>query len=154
MVFAKLHRHHRTELVADFQQYYGLDLYGVPVLRAADLAASLPVESRCMKLLDPLGGWTLGDEILSRIEYWLQVIVWRESKDAADGRNKPEQITPKKQEKRKEDFALPCDEYAEILSRPRKEAKGIGYGTRERVHNVNTVHEGHAEGHRVGAVKG
>lgn len=144
MLFAKLYCNYRIELVADFQQFYHLDVYGMSIWRAADLAAALPLESRCMKLLDPLHGWTIRDEIASRIEYWLHVLVWRDTEDAKWKRNVPEQITPKQEKTEKQEFAIPVDEYAELLSRPRKEEKD-GNGTRERVHNIDPVVEGGAE---------
>ena len=108
---------------ADFQQCYGIDLNGITARRAADLAVMLPSDSRVMRAICPEAGWSTTDYLLSAIEYWLHVLVWRETKDAKAKRNEPVQITPVKNivKKEKAEFLADVDEYAALLARPRKE---------------------------------
>lgn len=121
MTLAMMARGRRLEMQADFQQYYGLDYRGISARRAADLAVMLPHESRTMKKINPECAWTDAERLLSRIEYWLHVIVWRESEDARARRNCPEMITPRRGDGANAQYAAPVDEYAARLARPRKE---------------------------------
>lgn len=62
---------------ADFQQYYHLNLleitplnadgYRTGFLRYARLFSQLPPESRIMRDIDPMKGWSWNDEVQSRI---------------------------------------------------------------------------------------
>lgn len=119
-------RTHPCELSADFQQYYHLDLSSVSARKAADLAVMLPGESRVMRALDPAAGWGVSECLLSLAEYWLHVLVWRETKDAKARRNVPERITPRSVSNRQATgFSAPAEEYAALLARSRKE---VPYG--------------------------
>lgn len=71
--------------MADFQQYYGLDLLAFAldaeecngdVLRASILAAQLPDRSRTRRKLNPLYAVDTADQLLRRIEYDLQCIAY------------------------------------------------------------------------------
>lgn len=73
------------ELIADFQQYYGLNLTtmgldGDEVTRdvayAATLAAQLPAASRLAKAQNASNKWTTGEYFLRLIEYELRVLLW------------------------------------------------------------------------------
>lgn len=133
-------RAHRLELVADFQQFYGLDLLSIAARRAAGLAVMLPSDSRTMKAIDPAAGWSRTDHLLSLIELWTHVMVWRETKDAKSKRNVPVQITPSvEQNKRETSFSAPVDEYAALLAKPRKEVPFDGNGTRVGVSDTDTL---------------
>ena len=125
MALAGLMRGHRLELRADFQQYYGLDLYGITARHAADLAVMLPRGSRTMRAVNPSNEWSTTEHLLSLIEFWLHVLVWRETKDAKYKRNVPQQITPQKPKKKQQEaeFTAPVEEYAALLARPRKEVR-------------------------------
>lgn len=65
------------ELLADFQQYYGMDLWrldlsadapGRHVRRAAILAAQLPPDGRVKRVLDPVGQHSTEAFLLRQIE--------------------------------------------------------------------------------------
>ena len=76
---------HRCELVADFQQVYGLNLlalaldtdeYTPDVERASILAAQLPPDSRVKRAISPLGAVTPADGILRNLEYDVRMLMW------------------------------------------------------------------------------
>ena len=120
-MLARLLRSHREELRADFQQYYGLNIDGMgdeyTFLHAADLAAQLPVGSRCMGILDPNLKWGDDTRLLALIEYWLHGIVWSMTKDAKNKRNEPvlHSPVPAKKKEEKDILTLPVDEYERAL---------------------------------------
>ena len=71
-------RDYPSELRADFQQTYGLNLDGMgeeySYIHAADLAAQLPSNSRTFVAIDPKNLWTLDARILALIEFRANVI--------------------------------------------------------------------------------
>lgn len=79
--------------MADFQQFYGLELplHSDPpdIERFAVLWGQLPATSRCARAEDPDRGWTEGEHMLRSIEYSLRVLVWSKTKYAQDGTNEP-----------------------------------------------------------------
>ena len=99
-MLAELQSKHSSELSADFQQYYGLDIGGIGddfgYLHAADLAAQLPRESRSFRAINPELEWTTTEYMLWSIEYSLRVLRWQNTEDGHKNRNKPEPLpTPK-----------------------------------------------------------
>lgn len=89
------------ELVADFQQYYGIDLTAVPldagcpereIARMSILAAQLPPESRTKRAMSPLSAVTVGDRLLRQIEYNQRLYAYGRSEDAKNGVNMPEPV--------------------------------------------------------------
>ena len=83
---------HRAEVVADFRQYYGIDLplEGGPddLRRAALLWEQLPKESRCARRMYPELKWGEETYMLWRIEHQLRSLAWgpeRQEAPAAAG---------------------------------------------------------------------
>jgi hypothetical protein len=94
---------HFDELYADFQSYYGLDLYDFEedlsgtettrnVLRAAILCEQLPRDSRTKRVISPALSWSDESYLLARCDYVLRVIAWMFSEDGSKGANKPAPI--------------------------------------------------------------
>ena len=80
-------------MVADFRQYYGIDL---PVEPADDdcsrwslLWYALPRESRTARRQTPELRWSEGEYMLAMAVHALEVIAWQRTKDGQRGRNKP-----------------------------------------------------------------
>lgn len=101
MMLAYGYTKHFDELYADFQSYYGLDLYDFDedlsgtettrsVLRAAILCAQLPKDSRTKRATSPALAWSDEAYLLARCEYMLRVIAWMFSEDGSKGTNRPE----------------------------------------------------------------
>ena len=82
-----------TAAVADFRQYYGVDLPLEPVdedcSRWALLWYALPRESRTARRQSPELRWSEGEYMLASAVHALQVLVWQRTKDGRRGRNKP-----------------------------------------------------------------
>lgn len=81
--------------MADFRQFYGIDL---PVdepdewpclARHALLWSALPRESRCARRLAPSGEWGQAEYLLWQVEYDLRVLAWQNTRDGKRGRNRP-----------------------------------------------------------------
>lgn len=103
MSLAYSYSKHFDELYADFQSYYGLDLYDFvddlsgtettkTVLRAAILCEQLPRDSRSKRAISPALSWSDESYLLARCEYMLRVIAWMFSEDGSKGNNRPEPI--------------------------------------------------------------
>ena len=131
MWLAALRGKHPAELRADFRQYYNVsaDAIGreVSVAEAADLAAMLPVRSRCMSAVRPELSWDIEDYLLAKMCDTLAYLFWINTKDGADGVNRPSLVVRPGgangaiQEDRPR---LTVDECAEILSRKRGDLNG------------------------------
>jgi hypothetical protein len=87
--------------VADFQQFYNLDVLALAqelegdettatIERLATLCAQLPRESRLMRATSPALEWSDETYLLSRCEYLLRCIQWMLSEDGAKGANRPQ----------------------------------------------------------------
>ena len=112
------------ELRADFQQYYNLDTDGIGdsirCMRAADLAAMLPRESRCMRALYPDAVWSNEAVVAAMADFRLQQILYSLSGGKAkDGSSLPKPEPLFKPTASKEDEGMTVDEMREFLSRPR-----------------------------------
>lgn len=88
-----------VELQGDFQQFYGLNFNRAGIdfsyEYAADLAATLPNDSRIAKAANPANEWTPAEYMLANIEYASAWLAWSRSKDAKSGNNKPKRrLTP------------------------------------------------------------
>jgi hypothetical protein len=97
MRLAMLLRRHRGPLTADFRRFYGLRIEDVRARRVpgsleefADLACNLPPESATARALDP--DWHVTPELgfLRDMAFLLDVLQWRQTKDASRGDNRPE----------------------------------------------------------------
>lgn len=86
-------------MVADFREYYGMDLPvsddgEVPdMARCALLWKALPESSRCVRRLVPEARWSQEDYLLRAIEHDLRVIVWQWTKDGQKNVNAPKPIS-------------------------------------------------------------
>ena len=92
------------------------------MLHAADLAANLPTESRCMCMLEPALEWSKQDHLLAAIANRLSILVWMQSKDGSKGRNKPKMIEPPKQRQQiraQKEEQLSADDYKTQLQKAR-----------------------------------
>jgi len=100
---------------------------GYTVLHAADLAANLPNESRCMCALEPVLEWSKQDQMLAEAVNMLRLLVWAQSKDGQKGRRRPKMIDPFKSASqaapRSKKKGLPVDEYRTQLSKIRRSVK-------------------------------
>lgn len=87
---------HREDVVADFRQFYGIDLpidddaEMADLRRMALLWAALPRESRTARRCDPSLAWGDAEYLMHSMEYSLRVIAWQRTKDAEKRRNFPE----------------------------------------------------------------
>ena len=130
MWLAALRGKYPAELRADFRQYYHVSAddigNGISVTEAADLAAMLPVRSRCMSVENPELSWDVDHYLLAKMSDTLAYLFWINTKDGADGVNRPKLVqrpgdtTTEVQEKKR----LTVDECAEILSRKRVDLNG------------------------------
>ena len=78
------------ELRGDFQQFYGLNFNKLEdYAYAADLAVTLPNNSRIARAVDPANEWTPAEYMLANIEYASAFLAWAKTKDAKYGTNKP-----------------------------------------------------------------
>lgn len=82
--------------MADFRQFYGIDLPLEPedadCRRWALLWEALPRESRTARRMDPDLEWSAGEHMLSLACYYLSLLAWRQcTKDGQKGRNAPKQ---------------------------------------------------------------
>ena len=130
MWLAALRGKHPAELRADFRQYYNIsaDAIGreVSVAEAADLAAMLPVRSRCMSAEKPELSWDVEHYLLAKMSDTLAYLFWLNTKDGVDGINRP-QLVPRPGDTIQEvpeKKRLTVDECAEILSRKRVDLNG------------------------------
>lgn len=96
MFWASAARNHPDELRADMQAVYGIDIDSVgrtcTLRHAAALAAQLPESGRLKRAIDPALRWGEAEYMLSSIEYSLRVLLWRETRDAKRGANRPKPI--------------------------------------------------------------
>ena len=91
---------HKPELVADFRQYYGIDLplTDNEIDSVADgtrwgiLWEQLPSDSRMARLGQPDLAWGDAERLLHMMEYHLRVLVWQRSKDGSKDRNRPKPL--------------------------------------------------------------
>ena len=91
------------------------------VLHASDLAANLPLDSRCMRAHEPALEWDKQDHLLAEAVNTLRLLLWIQTKDGVKGRNRPVMIEPPKP-KQSEKRRQTSDELRSRLSRPRKGA--------------------------------
>lgn len=93
-----LARHH-DELLADFQQTYGMDVWDDleemaasddPPLRLAALAYQLPAASRTRAALNPAASHSTEATLLRQIELNQRYWAWAHTKDAERQENEPE----------------------------------------------------------------
>ena len=120
MTLAGFLRDYPSELRADFQQTYGLNLDGMgeeyTFLHAADLAVQLPSNSRTFVAIDPDNLWTLETRLLAIIEFRANVIGYYLRHGKGD---KPKLLFDNKQTKPKDIEPMTIDEVKEFLSRSR-----------------------------------
>ena len=112
-------------MVADFRQYYGIDLPVEDGGEVGDLARmallwkALPSSSRCVRRLVPEARWTQADYLLRDIEHAARVLIWKGTKDAERGRNVPRPVpTPAERarnEARRDEALAARDEIDRIL---------------------------------------
>lgn len=81
-------------MVADFRQFYGIDLPLEPAdedcARWGLLWSALPRESRTARRGDPDLEWSAGEHMLSQAAYCLRLLAWRQcTRDGQRGRNAP-----------------------------------------------------------------
>lgn len=85
---------HTAEVVADFRQFYGIDLPLVPtpcdgVERLALLWSQLPRDSRVARLHSPDLTWGEGEWLAWAVEAGVRRLCWMLSEDGRRGRNAP-----------------------------------------------------------------
>lgn len=114
----------RDEVIADFQQYYGISLPLPPekmpdLERTGLLWSQLPAESRCMRAENSALEWDSATYLLWHIEFQLRSLMWSLGYDKKRPTPKPVPLpTPSQivEARRKRDEALAAqDEIREIL---------------------------------------
>lgn len=79
-----------AELRGDFQQFYGLNFNEIEDYEfAADLAVTLPNNSRVARKASPANEWTPAEYMLANIEYCASWLAWSKTKDAKYNTNRP-----------------------------------------------------------------
>lgn len=73
------------------------------VVQAAHLAVQLPSDSRVKLAIEPKLAWDIDHQLLARIEFWLHMLCYRDSKDAKHKRNVPELFNPFDKETKKKE---------------------------------------------------
>lgn len=81
--------------MADFRQFYGIDLpleaVDVDCRRWAMLWYALPRESRTARRQTPALEWSEGEYMLNQVVYYLSLLAWRQcTKDGQKGRRVPQ----------------------------------------------------------------
>lgn len=75
-----------SQLRADFQRYYGLDLdevgYTIRVRRAADLAANLPEQATIWRAINPQAAWDTSQYLLADMADSLRFLAWAKTSEA------------------------------------------------------------------------
>lgn len=91
-MLAEAHENAYCELVADFQQYYGLDYTAMDVdaeghvlLRASILAAQLPRDGRVRRKFSPLASVSLTDQLIRQLELDVRQLIYGFSDKASRG---------------------------------------------------------------------
>ena len=93
------------------------------IAHAADLAANLPQQSRCMCALEPALEWDRKDYLLAEAVGMLRLLVWMQTKDGHKGRNRPKMVELpcfKTQGKGQEE-RLSAEEYRQQLKQARRQ---------------------------------
>lgn len=89
---------HEAEALADFRQFYGIDL---PLLEGLSLEEEAPEMTRWAMLFEQLPpdsramtehGWGWREYLLRDIEYWAHTAAWLASEDGAKGANPPRRV--------------------------------------------------------------
>ena len=123
LILADLLANRRDELLADFQDAYGLDATRIgkeiDVIRAAALAAQLRPGARVWRGMGEGLAWGLDCQMLAAIECWAHRLWWSMTEDARSGGNPPDPIhLPRPGESAPE--TMDADELARALARPRR----------------------------------
>jgi len=93
-------REHPDELMADFQQYYGLDTAeigrGIGLARAAALTCQLPLQARVHVALEPACAWSAADHRLAEISHAVRWLQWSKTDDGVHNRTRtmPRPVLP------------------------------------------------------------
>ena len=88
-------------MLADFQQYYSIDLWAIDwdvlgedhAAHIAALARQLPTDSRCMKSIAPASSYGIDVQLLRQIEHNQRVWHWANTKEAENKETAPEPIS-------------------------------------------------------------
>lgn len=94
-------------------------------LHAAALIDQLPDDSRINRIYSDSGIWTVDRTLAAMAINSLRILVWQNTKDGVNGRNKPKPIGPFKDEDSRSITSNPMtiDELDAILSQPRMEVQ-------------------------------
>ena len=117
MSFARDWLDNRADVVADFRQYYGIDLPIEPTdddcTRWSLLWYALPRASRTARRQSPELRWGDCEYMLAMAVHALEVIAWQRTKDGQHNRNRPKPLrTPaeRAEAERRRDNALSARE--------------------------------------------
>lgn len=109
-------------MVADFRQFYGIDLPIEPTdedcSRWSMLWFALPRESRTARRQSPELRWSEAEYMLAMAVYALDVIKWQRTKDGQHNRNRPKPLrTPAERAaaERRRDSALAAREEIDAI---------------------------------------
>lgn len=128
MALAEVMRRHPTELRADLQRFFGVDIDRAmagehSAGHVAALVACLPSDSSTLRAENPDAAWTLESVLLAVIHNDLSALMWGMSDPKRRG-PKPKRVGPSwmtAEEKRSLDTrVLSIDELMEELRKPRR----------------------------------
>lgn len=117
---------HPDELLADFQETYGLNVWNLcqgcepkqaEAERLGALAWQLPRTSRLWRALDPSNGYDVATLLLRQLEYNVRAFHWAFSEDGKNKVNEPGLITLPGEEEAHERAAEEADNAAIELAR-------------------------------------
>lgn len=117
-------RDHGGELLADFQQYYGLDLRALldacDLERAYELAVNLPQGSRTLRALDPRTEWGPTEHLLALACDNLAFLRYEQA-GGRGGRPKPVErpSAPKRMRRQETVHGMTAGQVAAALAAPR-----------------------------------
>lgn len=95
--------HNRADLVADFRQFYALDLPVCNINEIEDiqdfkrlvmLYSALPLNARCIRKHSPAAEWSTTDYLLWTIEFNIRQLMWSMLDKKARAANRPPKPLP------------------------------------------------------------
>lgn len=121
-------RDYPDQLEADFQQFYGLDIYSTKSAKAARLMLQLPKESRLMRIMAPENEWGWNELLTNKTNHLLEVLLWSKTEGATKRPpvGYPEPFVPPfihRPPKVPDAESHDLDDIKSILSKPRGDVK-------------------------------
>lgn len=96
MSLAGILHHYKGPLRASLLSEYGthLDQHGLSILVLSDLTTNLPPGCALWRAIGGPDAWSAEMHLLNHIEWRLQILDWRQTKNGREGRNAPKLSKP------------------------------------------------------------